>query len=85
MRYRAALTFLVVTAALVTKPIIVADLPVASPPSEEQIQELIRKLRGPKEVDWDGPYICPIAGRCGPAGTPGIGTWDLVPAWSKPR
>jgi hypothetical protein len=44
MQYRAGLVFVIAT--VIIRPATITDLPVASPPPEQQIEELVRKLRG---------------------------------------
>ena len=86
MRYRANLMFLFVIATVITRPTKVMDLPVKSPPSEQQIQELTKKLQGPIEGDSHGIGVCPILGPCDGSVPSEIGRWEVgPPEWSKPR
>jgi len=40
------------------------------------ISEVIRASHNAQiNAQSQAPWVCPIAGRCGPAGTPGLGRW----------
>jgi len=37
--------------------------------------EVVRATRLSEAKAAGGNWVCPIAGNCGPAGTPGLGRW----------
>jgi hypothetical protein len=41
------------------------------------ISEMVRATQsaGAKSTAQDANWVCPIAGTCGPPGTPGLGRW----------
>jgi hypothetical protein len=39
------------------------------------VSEVVRATRQSEAAAAGGTWVCPIAGKCGPAGTPGLGRW----------
>jgi len=39
------------------------------------ISEVVRASRQSETRATGADWVCPIAGNCGPAGTPGLGRW----------
>jgi hypothetical protein len=39
------------------------------------ISEVVRATRQSATTSEGAVWVCPIAGKCGPAGTPGLGRW----------
>ena len=39
------------------------------------VSEVVRATRQSEAASAGANWVCPIAGKCGPAGTPGLGRW----------
>jgi len=39
------------------------------------VSEVVRATRQSEASSAGANWVCPIAGKCGPAGTPGVGRW----------